>query len=214
MWSNFNPHDKQNLTCWAKLLRMKNFNPRTMSATTFMYAQMSCEWSTGTCIKGQWVQRMTTNGREWKCNWVGFANDSVGEGSLFLLMYVCYSFPLNFPLLLFIVPALLHYPTWIKTFGMPLAPAWNGKYTIVRARERVNNRNVKEEILASLFLFFLHLCCAMCILQAKSKRTFLMNGVVKFLFWIFSERMKKRWYLLVGGGIAQDIVWCYPSVSE
>ena len=41
MWSHFDPHDKQNLSCSAKLLHMNFFAPRTMSAasvTNVMYA--------------------------------------------------------------------------------------------------------------------------------------------------------------------------------
>ena len=50
MWINFDPHEKQNLSCWGKLLHMTNLAPRTMSAasaTNFMYAQvMHCRWCT------------------------------------------------------------------------------------------------------------------------------------------------------------------------
>ena len=41
MWSNFDPHEKQNLSCGAKLLHMNFFAPQTMyaaSATNIIYA--------------------------------------------------------------------------------------------------------------------------------------------------------------------------------
>ena len=116
-----------------------------------------------------------------------------------LTFHYCY---LSFP---------VHYPTWIKTFGMPLARRVEREIYDRPVRERVNNRNIEEKILASLFLSiaFIRLCfyhsSAFCKQKVRGLFCSVMNGLVKFLylvsvsewlFWFFCLRLVICWFEL------------------
>ena len=90
---------------------------------------------------------------------------------------------------------------------MPLARRVEREIYDRPVRERVNNRNIEEKILASLFLSiaFIRLCfyhlSAFCKQKVRGLFCTVMNGLVKFLFEYFLDN---SWHLFIRGGIALD----------